>query len=74
MGSRLQRAPESFLDPQQIAAVQGGRREFLRGAFAAAVAATAATPAARAEPAGDSAILELPEHSRSLGQPVAARP
>ena len=69
---RLARAPEHFLDPQQIAAVQGGRRDFLRGAFLAAAAAV--TGQASAQPVGDPAILELPEHSRSLGQPVAARP
>src|SRR6185503_14645402 len=49
-----------------------GRRDFLRGAFAAAAAAV--TPAqAGAQFPGDPAILELPEHSRGLGQPVAAR-
>ena len=69
---RLARAPENFLDPQQIADVQAGRRDFLRGAFLAAAAS--ATGGALAQPAGDPAILELPEHSRSLGQPVAARP
>ncbi|MEP7070390.1 MAG: sulfite dehydrogenase [Usitatibacter sp.] len=69
---RLARAPEDFLNPRQIADVQAGRRDFLRGAFLAAAAS--ATGAAHAQPAGDPAILELPEHSRSLGQPVAARP
>jgi sulfane dehydrogenase subunit SoxC len=69
---KLVRAPENFLDPGQIAAVQAGRRDFLRGAFAAAAAAASAQALAQA-PAGDPAILELPEHSRALGQPVAAR-
>ena len=69
---RIRKAPESFLDQEQIAAVQAGRRDFLRAAFAAAAAASAAT--ARAAGAGDPAILELPEHSKALGQPVAARP
>ena len=72
MKPRLVNAPEHFLGPAEIAAVQAGRRDFLRAAFAAAAAATAA-PVLGAE-AGDSAILELPEHSRALGQPVAARP
>src|SRR5437868_153583 len=67
---RIRRAPEDFLDPAQIAQVQAGRRDFLRAAFAAA-AGTAA--AARAAETGDPAILELPEHSRALGLPVAAR-
>jgi sulfane dehydrogenase subunit SoxC len=73
MTSRIRRAPEGFLDQNQIAEVQAGRRDFLRAAFAAAAAASA-VPAARAAGAGDAAILELPEHSRSLGQAVAARP
>jgi sulfane dehydrogenase subunit SoxC len=76
---RLRPAPENFLDAGEIAAVQAGRRDFLRGAFLAAAAAAApATTAARSpvgspSNAGDPAILELPEHSRALGQPVAAR-
>jgi len=68
---RLARAPEHFLDAGQIALVQAGRRDFLRGAFLAA-AGVAAGVARAAD--GDPAILELPEHSRGLGQPVAARP
>ena len=71
---RLRRAPENFLDRGQIAEVQAGRRDFLRGAFAAAAAAACA-PANAASPSGqgDPAILELPEHSKGLGQPVVAR-
>ena len=65
---RVRRAPENFLDSGQIADVQAGRRDFLRGAFLAA--AGVAAGAARAAD-GDPAILELPEHSKSLGQPVA---
>ncbi|HET9578522.1 MAG TPA: sulfite dehydrogenase [Usitatibacter sp.] len=68
---RLVRAPENFLDPRQIADVQAGRRGFLRGAFLAA-AGVATARAARASQ-GDPAILELPAHSKGLGQPVAAR-
>jgi len=73
---RLAKAPENFLDAAGVARVQeearSGRRDFLRGAFAAAAAATAAG-AARAQAVGDGdpAILQLPEHSRGLGQPVA---
>src|SRR5438552_14943995 len=69
-GGRLLSAPEHFLDAHQIAAVQAGRRDFLRRAFALAAAASA-TQAAAAD--GEAAILELPEHSKALGQPVAAR-
>jgi sulfane dehydrogenase subunit SoxC len=68
---RLRRAPESFLDPRQIAEVQAGRRDFLRGALVAATAGMAGRAVAAD---GDPAILNLPEHTRSLGQPVAARP
>src|SRR5690349_3236738 len=67
---RLRRAPEGFLDAEAIVAVQSGRRDFLRRAFAFAAAA-ATTQAAAAD--GEAAILELPEHSKALGQPVAAR-
>ena len=78
---RIRRAPEGFLSPEGIKTVfreaQSGRRDFLRNAFVAA-AAGAAVPAALAQrnpvPAegGDSNILELPEHSRGLGQGVAS--
>src|SRR6187399_3784951 len=69
---RLRRAPENFLDQDQIADVQAQRRDFLRAAFLVAAAGT--TGRAVAAPQGDPAILELPEHSKGLGQPVAARP
>ncbi|MBI3716151.1 MAG: sulfite dehydrogenase [Betaproteobacteria bacterium] len=68
---RIQRAPESFLSRNQIAEVAAGRRGFLRSAIAAAGAAVAGT--AHAEFLGDPNILTLPEHSKALGQPVAAR-
>lgn len=72
---RLIKAPESFLDRSGIAAVQEeaktGRRGFIRGAFAAAAAGLAAPVAlAQGAKAGDPNILELPEHSKGLGQPV----
>ena len=70
---RLVRAPEHFLGPADIANVQAGRRDFLRNAFLAAAAITPALAAAQAK-RGDPAILELPEHSTGLGQPVGARP
>lgn len=71
---RLRKAPEHFLDAGAIARVKeearDGRRDFLRTAFAAA-AAGAAVPIAQAQAAaGDRNILELPDHSRGLGQPV----
>lgn len=72
---RLVKAPENFVDQAGVRRVfseaREGRRDFIRGAFAAA-AGVAAAGAARAAAAadGDPAILNLPEHSRGLGQPV----
>lgn len=71
---RLKRAPENFLSQELIADVQRGRRELLRGAFlsaAAGVVGVSASAAAAAATQGDPNILELPEHSKALGQPVA---
>ncbi|HUG20977.1 sulfite dehydrogenase [Piscinibacter sp.] len=75
---RLRKAPEGFLDRTGVRAVfaeaRSGRRDFIRSAFAAAgVAAAAPSALAGANPAspgGDPAILELPAHSKGLGQPV----
>jgi sulfane dehydrogenase subunit SoxC len=77
---RLVKAPEDFLSPAGIRTVdteaRAGRRGFIRSAFAA-VASAAAAPAALAQtnPAsaegGDPHILNLPEHSKGLGQGVA---
>ena len=65
---RLRKAPENFLDregmPQVADEARSGRRDFLRGAFAAA-AAGAALPAARAQTVG--AGRRRPQH------PEAAR-
>jgi sulfane dehydrogenase subunit SoxC len=74
---RVQKAPENFLRSDEIADVARGRRDFLRGAFLAAGGAAAAiggltAPTASAS-VGDANILALPEHSKGLGQPVAAR-
>lgn len=69
---RVRKAPENFLDAdgirQAASEARQGRRDFLRGAFAAAAAGAAG--AAVAQPQGDRNILELPEHTRGLGQPV----
>src|SRR5689334_22848849 len=70
----LQRAPENFLTREQIQDVRAGRRGFLAGAFAAAAAGTLAAGRAAAQGAeGEPEILNLPPHSKGLGQPVAAR-
>jgi sulfane dehydrogenase subunit SoxC len=72
---RIVPAPQHFLTASQIRTVEAGRRDFLRGAFLAAAGAIATAPGvARAQGAGDPAILTLPAHSTSLGLPVAARP
>ena len=70
---RLRPAPEHFLSEGQIKAVAAGRRDFLRKSFLAAGAALAAPLAVRAAE-GDPEILNLPEWTTSLGQPVATRP
>jgi sulfane dehydrogenase subunit SoxC len=72
---RMVRAPEGFLNPAQIADVAAGRRGFLQNLFLAATGATAAlaSPSLLAESKGDANILELPEHTKGLGQAVATR-
>ena len=77
---RLLKAPENFIGPAQAQALAAqnlaGRRNFVRNAFAAALAGASA-PAALAQgmPAPDDGsdpnILELPAHSKGLGQAVA---
>jgi sulfane dehydrogenase subunit SoxC len=82
----LRKAPEGFLSREQITEVSGGRRGFLGDAFKAALAAGAASVggfaaaqgaaqgaaqvAAQVAAQGDPNILNLPEHTRGLGQPV----
>lgn len=78
---RFLKAPENFLNQAGIKTVfseaKNGRRDFIRRAFAAA-AASAALPAAMAQgnpvasADGDVNILNLPEHSKGLGQGVSA--
>ncbi len=79
-GGRLLKAPENFIGPQGVRSVfaeaRSGRRDFVRGAFAAALAGAVAPSAlAQANPVpaegGDPNILQLPAHSTGLGQPVA---
>lgn len=68
----IRRAPENFLSREQIQDVRAGRRGFLAGAAAAAAGAMA-TQRALAQAGDDPAIVNLPAHSKGLGQPVAAR-
>ncbi len=76
---RLRKAPESFINADGVrrvfAEAKEGRRDFIRSAFAAAVAGGAAGSAlgqANPVPAsgGDPHILTLPAHTTGLGQPV----
>ncbi len=68
--AQLRRAPENFLNPEEIRQVQRGRRDFLRAALTTAGAAAAGVAAAQAQ--GERVILEPQPHATSLGQPVAA--
>ena len=74
---RLQKAPEFLLTHDAMSLPRNARRSFLRKAFVAASAATVAGTSSRSfaanESAGDPAILNLPAHSKGLGQPVATR-
>ncbi len=81
---RLLKAPENFLKEEGIRTVaieaRKGRRDFLRSAFAAASVSTVASVTTTASLAqinpvfadgGDPNILNLPAHSKGLGQGVA---
>ena len=71
----IQAAPEGFLGGEHIKSVYAGRRGSMAGAFAAAMAATTA---ARAQTSVSNAskddpnIVNLPAHTKGLGQGVAA--
>ncbi len=76
---RVQKAPENFIAPEAVKTVfaqaKNGRRDFIRSAFAAAVATGGGAALAQGNPVpvegGDPNILNLPEHSKGLGQGVA---
>ena len=79
LSGRLIKAPENYLNANGIRTVfaqaKKGRRDFIRGAFAAAGAVAAAPLAlAAANPVGpdggDPNILELAEHTKGLGLAV----
>ncbi len=79
---RLRKAPENFISADGVRQVfreaKEGRRDFIRGAFASALAGAgtvvAGRAAAQANPVpadgGDPNILNLPAHSTGLGQSV----
>jgi sulfane dehydrogenase subunit SoxC len=85
---RIQSAPENFISDELIAEINADglndtRRNFLRRSFAAAAGVVASSSlatgnanAAADHPGldGDPAILKLPKHSTSLGNPVAHTP
>jgi sulfane dehydrogenase subunit SoxC len=73
MNRFLRPAPENFLSPRQVRDVQAGRRGFLAGALASAVGAAAAQANPVPAEGGDPNILNLPDHSKALGQAVATR-
>ncbi len=76
---RLRRAPEGFIRRADAGVVfreaRQGRRDFIRQAFATAVAGAAGSAAAQSNPVpsagGDPHILQAPPHTVGLGQPVA---
>ncbi len=73
---RVIRAPENYLDQALIRdisvdGINDQRRGFIKKSFLAAVGAFTAD---RAFSAPDPAIVNLPEHSTTLGKPVASRP
>ena len=68
---RIRKAPEGILSPQQAGQAHRARRGFMAKALAMGAGAAAAGAARAAD--GDPAILNLPAHTKSLGQPVAAR-
>jgi sulfane dehydrogenase subunit SoxC len=82
LAGRLLKAPENFIAPEGVrqvfAEAKAGRRDFIRSAFAAAVAGGAASASGlahgQANPVaaggGDPHILNLPGHTTGLGQPV----
>ncbi len=86
VSGRIRPAPAALPDDELAAIGRRARRLFMGKALAAGAGAVAVPMAARAQGSseggaartralgrGDPAILELPAHTRSLGQPVAAR-
>jgi sulfane dehydrogenase subunit SoxC len=72
---RVLPAPENHLDAARMEQARKARRSFMGKALAMGAGAIAAAQAPRARAAmpgdGDPAILQLPEHTRGLGRPVA---
>jgi sulfane dehydrogenase subunit SoxC len=76
---KIRKAPENFLTCEGVkivfAEARQGRRNFLRSAFTAAATSAATLAMAQGKPVpadgGDDNILNLPPHSKGLGQGVA---
>ncbi|MET3132077.1 sulfane dehydrogenase subunit SoxC [Oxalobacteraceae bacterium GrIS 1.11] len=69
---RLRKAPENFLGTQELERARLARRSFMGQALAMGAGSALAGAARAGAGDGDPAILTLPEHSKSLGKPVAA--
>ncbi len=71
---RIVKAPEGFLDAATLEEARKARRSFMGKALAmgAGVAASTAAASTAASSDGEPAILNLPTHSKTLGQSVAA--
>ncbi len=67
---RIAKAPEHMLDEQALDRARSARRSFMGKALAMGAGVAASAGAAAQQ--GDAAILTLPEHSKTLGKPVAA--
>ncbi|MEO8923369.1 MAG: sulfite dehydrogenase, partial [Caldimonas sp.] len=80
MSGRIQKAPENHLGADELERARRARRRFMGAALAMGAGAAAAAPPDKPRaPAGsggafvgDPNILELPEHSKALGLPVAS--
>jgi sulfane dehydrogenase subunit SoxC len=70
---RIRKAPEDTATPHLLARARTARRAFMGKALAAGAGAAGAGAVRAQGGKGDPAILNLPAHTKSLGQPVAAR-
>ncbi|MGQ9725079.1 MAG: sulfite dehydrogenase [Tepidimonas sp.] len=72
---RILPAPENHLSPELLERARKARRSFMAKALAMGAGATSAAIGSKAMAAeeGEDVILNLPEHTKGLGQPVAAR-
>jgi sulfane dehydrogenase subunit SoxC len=70
---RILKAPENTLTPELQAQARKARRSFMGKALAMGAGASATAAGAARAAQGDPKILNLPSHTTTLGQPVAAR-